>query len=213
MDKTRKLYCYSHDEFDNLMEEMGWTDHPGIGVSTISICSKNEDDPYHWFENDVNEGCLLTNFNTDFDDVAPFWFGNCESKIYDDTLKTFLRTDGASESNKFFNYLQTYDDSYVMLHAMDYEQAFELAIWIEKQVHNKQDIYVHCSAGMSRSQGVVRYILDTYYDIDWKTRNDNPCLTPNMHVVMMLKRAKRWLDWNDWNYRYLSLPYNYKNLI
>jgi len=50
---------------------------------------------------------------------------------------------------------------------------------------------VHCRAGRSRSQGIFRYITEMYYKIyDEETcgRKDNPCFSPNMHVVRLLKR-------------------------
>ena len=51
-----------------------------------------------------------------------------------------------------------------------------------------KDFYIHCTAGLSRSQGVARFILDMYPDMEYKTRKDNPCKTPNFHVVTLLKR-------------------------
>ena len=53
-----------------------------------------------------------------------------------------------------------------------------------------KDFYIHCSAGVSRSQGIARYILDMYTEFDYKTRKDNPCITPNITVTAMLKRIK-----------------------
>ena len=38
---------------------------------------------------------------------------------------------------------------------------------------------------MSRSQGVVRFILDTYPD--YREHPDNHCITPNREVVRKLK--------------------------
>ena len=58
-------------------------------------------------------------------------------------------------------------------------------------------MYIHCAVGASRSQGVVRYIVDTYGDeFDIKLNPNNPNNTYNPHVVMMLKRAYRKL-YND----------------
>ena len=52
-----------------------------------------------------------------------------------------------------------------------------------------KDFWIHCRAGQSRSQGIVRYILDCYPDIVWKTRLDNPCETPpNIDVVAKLEK-------------------------
>ena len=54
-----------------------------------------------------------------------------------------------------------------------------------------KDLYVHCMAGKSRSQAVVRYILDHYPDIyDVQSLNPaNPCLYPNILVKLRLNRA------------------------
>ena len=80
------------------------------------------------------------------------------------------------------------------MHALNYTEAKRLVEFIDGRIKEGDNIYVHCSAGASRSQGVVRYILDTYPDIDWETRKDNPCLTPNYHVIRMLKRIYRNLN-------------------
>lgn len=69
------------------------------------------------------------------------------------------------------------------------EMADKIVRFIDK--NNNKNIAVHCAAGASRSQGIVRYINDTYYDHEWETRESNPCLCPNMYVVMMLKRKYR----------------------
>ena len=84
-----------------------------------------------------------------------------------------------------------------VLHALDYEEAFDLAKWIDFRIKYDETIYIHCAVGASRSQGVVRYIVDTYkYDYDIRLNPNNPNNTYNPHVVMMLKRAYRKL-YND----------------
>jgi protein tyrosine phosphatase len=75
-----------------------------------------------------------------------------------------------------------------MLHILDYEEAFKLVKWIDERIKQDEIIYIHCAAGVSRSQAIVRYILDTYFDHQWKTRKENPPICPNIHVVRMLKR-------------------------
>ena len=65
----------------------------------------------------------------------------------------------------------------------------KLAEFIENNINS--DFYVHCEAGYSRSQGVVRYILDVYGEENFETRRCNPCRTPNLFVTAMLKRAYR----------------------
>lgn len=68
------------------------------------------------------------------------------------------------------------------------EQAKETLEFIES--HLGEEIIVHCKAGMSRSQGVARFILDTWPDLYEEDKN-NPCLTPNIEVVSKLKQAWR----------------------
>lgn len=71
------------------------------------------------------------------------------------------------------------------------EQAKQCVEFIEQ--NRGKNFYIHCRAGKSRSQGICRYILDMYgkeygYDETKSCRKDNPCLTPNIRVVSMLKR-------------------------
>ena len=84
-----------------------------------------------------------------------------------------------------------------ILHALDYEEAFDLVKWIDFRIKHDETIYIHCAVGASRSQGVVRYIVDTYGDeFDIKLNSNNPNNTYNPHVLMMLKRAYRELFMN-----------------
>ena len=100
------------------------------------------------------------------------------------------------ESNELFNfYKEDENGKHLDLRLFNYEQAYLLAAWINVQILNGHDnFYVHCAAGMSRSQAIVRYIIDTYVDYDWKTRKENPCDYYNNHMLLMLKRATRNLN-------------------
>lgn len=78
----------------------------------------------------------------------------------------------------------------VSLTGISQEQADRLCEFIER--NQDKDFYIHCEAGLSRSQGVVRYILDVYgEDHDFETLRTNPCRTPNLYVTALLKRAYR----------------------
>ena len=195
----RNILCYSHVEFDKIMENNGWIETLPKGVSCVSICSPNEGDlAEHWFKNDwnINIGKVKDYriFNLDIDDLSPFWFENHESKCYDDALELF-NNGKVKESNRYFNYLHISgaNKEWVdIVHALDYEEAYNLVDWIDWRIKHDETIYVHCAVGASRSQGVVRYIVDTYggeYDI--RLNPNNPNNTYNPHVVMMLKRAYR----------------------
>ena len=73
--------------------------------------------------------------------------------------------------------------------AITQEQAEEIFMFVED--HLDKDILIHCRACKSRSQGVFRYILDTYPDYyeECEENKINPCLTPNIEVVRKCKRA------------------------
>ena len=197
----RNILCYSHVEFDKIMENNGWIETLPKGVSCVSICSPNEGDlAEHWFKNDWNsiledgETRNSRAFNLDIDDLSPFWFENHESECYDNALELF-NNGKVKESNRYFNYLHISgaNKEWVdIVHALDYEEAYNLVDWIDWRIKHDETIYVHCAVGASRSQGVVRYIVDTYggeYDI--RLNPNNPNNTYNPHVVMMLKRAYR----------------------
>ncbi len=186
----KNILCYSYHDFNQIMRDRNWYEHPGVNCSVISICSPNKYDlSEHWFKDDCH-GMIESVFNLDINDEGPFWFNEYASENYDKSLEYFLKGN-LKMSNAYFN-LTT--DSYgTFIHVMNYEEAFDLAKWIDKRIHDFDNtIYIHCGAGASRSQGVVRYILDTYgKEFEIKTNPNNLCLTPNMHVVIMLKRAYR----------------------
>lgn len=75
--------------------------------------------------------------------------------------------------------------------AISKEQAKEIVDFIELNL-GKQFI-IHCKAGKSRSQGIARFILDTYPDYyeECLENKYNPCLYPNITVLTSLKRAYR----------------------
>lgn len=198
----RKLYCYSHNEFDNIMDNYGWFANPPFNVATISIVSYNpsEYDSPHYYDGDYNNGYAGNNFNLDVDDIGPFWWETKENELYDkawDLFEDYLTTHDKmylNRSNAYFNYFRTLNDyTPQVLHVMNCEEAFYLMQYIEEKILNNKvsEIYVHCGAGVSRSQAVVRYILDTYYEYNWVIRKTNPPQTPNVHILSMLKRAYR----------------------
>jgi len=183
---SRRLYCYSHSEFDEVMLANGWTQFPGNGrVSTISICSEYDSDQDHWFDDNV-----VSNINLDFCDEDPLkWWPS--GTDYDTLLDEYL-ANGYDDVNPEHNKFAHYDENGNIYTVMTYADAFRLVQWIDKRIAiYGAEFFIHCSAGKSRSQGVVRYILDTYPNIEWKTRQSNPCVTPNWHVVTMLKRASQ----------------------
>lgn len=196
--EIRNILCYSHITFDKIMENNKWIDKLPLGVSAISICSPNEIDlAEHWFKNDYNTLGKDHNprvFNLDIDDLSPFWFENHESECYDTALDLY-NNEKIKQSNAYFSHLYISGENKErvdVVHALDYEESFKLVRWIDRRIKYDETIYIHCAVGASRSQGVVRYIVDTYgneYDI--RLNPNNPNNTYNPHVVMMLKRAYR----------------------
>ena len=217
----KNILCFDHLSFDMIMEDNGWTETPPEGVSCISICSPNEADlAEHWFKNDFHsegEDIIARVFNLDIDDASPFWFDNHESKCYDDSLDLY-KNNKTKQSNAYFNhiYISGKNKEYInMLHVLDYEEAFDLAKWIDWRIKYDDTMYIHCAVGASRSQGVVRYIVDTYgNDYDIKLNPNNPNNTYNPHVVMMLKRAYRELYMNDIDDSYFeTAPMKFDGMI
>jgi predicted protein tyrosine phosphatase len=191
------LYCYSKEDFEKTALSLGWKKEPGPTCAVISIGCTNEYERPHMYNNDTPSV-----LNVDFDDVSPeTWWNESDTEVdhYDETMNMYIRErqkeSEHTESNKMF--WKVYEDKNdegevtgkTVIHAMDYEQADKMERFIEQCVEKNLHIYVHCAAGASRSQAVVRYILDTYQDVHWMTRQANPCRTPNIHVVRMLKRA------------------------
>lgn len=71
------------------------------------------------------------------------------------------------------------------------EQAEKFLEWFEQRKEQGKNFYIHCEAGLSRSQGFIRFILDCYPEITWLLRMSNPCMYPNFYVVSTLKDAWR----------------------
>lgn len=191
------LYCYSKEDFDKTALSLGWKKEPAQTVAVISIGCTNEYERPHMYGNDTPRV-----LNVDFDDVSPeIWWNESDADVdyYDEAMNMYVRERQQgkehTESNRMFWRVDEdkNEDGEVIsksvIHAMDYEQADKIERFIEMCVEKNLHIYVHCAVGASRSQAVVRYVLDTYPDVHWMTRQANPCLTPNIHVVRMLKRA------------------------
>ena len=206
----RNILCFDHLSFDMIMEDNGWIETLPKGVSCISICSPGEGDlAKHWFKDYITIGLHPAKnyrvFNLDIDDISPFWFKNHESECYDKSLELYL-DNKVKQSNMYFSnlYISGKNKEFVnVVHALDYEEAFDLVKWINWRIKEDDTIYVHCAAGVSRSQGVVRYIVDTYSnDYDIKLNEFNPNNTYNPHVVTMLKRAYRtkFMNYDNENY-------------
>ena len=156
-----KLWCNSFQGFKKILETNNWNDsNLPDNVAFISICCTET-------ENSSYETHLLSDnhdnvINLDFDDINGY------------TLKD-----------------QFPDDDYVKdnpARGLNDEQGLQLVKFIENNIG--KDIYVHCSAGVSRSQGIVKFILEYYNDYykESDTNPDNPCKMPNQHVFDVLRK-------------------------
>lgn len=156
-----KLWCNGFQGFKKILETNNWNDsNLPDNAAFISICCTETD-------NSSYETHLLSDnhdnvINLDFDDINGY------------TLKN-----------------QFPDDDYVKdnpARGLNDEQGLQLVKFIENNIG--KDIYVHCSAGVSRSQGVVKFILEYYNDYykESDTNPDNPCKMPNQHVFDVLRK-------------------------
>lgn len=166
----KKIYCYSHPEFDLICHNQGWNDFniPENSAFISIIGTKECQDHYlnekedHWFSSGKSNQVL----NLEFDDISN---------------ETF------SWKGHIFNGISS-------------EQAKEVVDFIDSNINC--DFYIHCRAGRSRSQGIVRFMLDMYPTKFEEGRQlENPCISPNYYVVKQLKRAyyeknNLWVDEN-----------------
>lgn len=130
----------------------------------------------NWNDNNIPDNCAFISI--------------CEPNYQDEKLGLYH---WFSKNRDNIINLDFYDiDSYKLsenesIKGLSDKQAEELYQFIENNLG--KDFYIHCAAGMSRSQGVAKYITDTYFDIYPKEslRIENPCEFPNLHVVSLLK--------------------------
>jgi predicted protein tyrosine phosphatase len=182
-----KLYCYSIEGFKKAMEQMGYgrNDEKILekdNIAVISICcTDTSPEEYkgmfseeHYFYNKSNSKNVL---NIRFDDIDPrLWHG------HDFDL------DNASEDD----FLYDLKDKKTSPKALGWKQAQEIVAFVVKNLGN--DFYIHCSAGVSRSQAIVKFILDSFSfpgnkKFNYKILPENPPVQPNIHVLTMLKRT------------------------
>lgn len=157
-----KVWCESFEGFKSLMNKNNWNNETlPDDVAIISICEPNAKDEYHIFKSKDNV------INLDFYDITDY---NLLYAYGDDITESEV---------KYANSIKGLTD----------KQANELFNFIEHNIG--KDFYIHCSAGVSRSQGVVRFILDCYSDIYNEINSNNPCEFPNIHVVSLLKKRFR----------------------
>lgn len=169
-----KLLCVSQGWFDEIMLWLGWDDEhlPSEEHALISITESDEKSRCsHWFKRDHKNV-----INLHFDDI------DGESEIWKD-YKRYSNGD-----------IQYRDQR---LHPMHRVEAQALLRFIN--YHKGKRFIIHCQAGVSRSQAVVRFILDTFpeeYNITDCWQKNLP-ITPNVYVLALLKRW--WRNFEEWN--------------
>lgn len=161
-----KLWCTSFIQFKRIAYKNEWDEVVPDDVAVISINnseSVGSIEEYHICKNADNV------LNLDFDDVSPETF-----RLSDDTENFIYCTDEGKE---------------VILQFFTNAMAEKAVDFIEK--NKNKNFYIHCSAGVSRSQAFVRYIKNVYYDREWETNPDNPCEFPNGFVYSKLMQTYR----------------------
>ena len=168
--RSQKLYCFSARDFADEMFENGWTnDTLPPNVACIEICSTEDE---------------LENFGEDFASEDGPWF--LEGEDFGDLPDNVLKVN----FDDILDNVEVIRDG-KFSRGITPEQATKIVKFIDKNID--KDFYIHCHAGLSRSQAVVQYILDTYPNHNWEVRSDNP---PdhgliNQRVLAMLKQAAR----------------------
>lgn len=158
-----KLWCTSFIQFKQIAYKNEWDETVPDDIAIISICnSQNFEGEYHI----CNSENVL---NLNFDDVSPESF-----RLSDDT--------------ESFTY-QSYDGKEINLQFFTKSMADECVRFIER--NKNKNFYIHCSAGISRSQAFVKYIKNVYNDINWITNPNNPCEFPNGFVYSQLMKSYR----------------------
>lgn len=165
-----KLWCVGFNEFEKLAKHNGW--HLGV-PSNVAIISINNgtyfDGEYHVCK---DAGNVL---NLNFDDADPIGYG-------------------LDEDTEFYSY-NAPGTKNVTIGFFTNDMSKRAVKFIEDVIENNKlngvDFYIHCSAGVSRSQAFVKYIKNVYYFLDWETNPNNPCLHPNGFVFQKLMQAYR----------------------
>lgn len=157
----QKLWCTGFKEFQDLVKINRWSENV---PNTIAIISINNRIPTDGETHLCNGDNVL---NLDFDDIDPTSIG------LPDTTEEYSFT----------------DDGYLKVFFFTDSMAKEAIDFIER--HKEKNFFIHCSAGISRSQAFVKYIKNVYFDIDWETNPGNPCLHANGFVYQKLMHAYR----------------------
>lgn len=154
----KRLYCYSNLAFMRVMSENDWRDDVPPGVAVISITGTAD---------------VQDRYGPRFADADRHWFPASTDRILN------IEFDDITEDSMDIGNRQ-------VAKGISLAQADEIVRFIER---NKNcDFYIHCHAGVSRSQAVVLYILD-FYKTDWVTLGSTAA--HNSYVYRQLVIARR----------------------
>lgn len=155
------LMCYSQINFVSKMKEMGWLTIEDLPKDVAIISICNTTDNICKDEYHMFEDCPQV-LNLNFDDFIPS-IHKINGTIWD-----------IGDGRKAYSFNEN--------------MAKKAVKFIDEHINS--NFYVHCAAGISRSQAFIRFI-ETNYDREWKTSKSNPCLHPNIYVLLLLNKVKR----------------------
>lgn len=157
----QKLWCTSFLEFKKNAYKNKWDIEVPDSIAIISINNSE----YNSVPGEYHI-CRDSNnvLNLNFDDSDPMAYDlDDDASIYTDHFNTI----------KFF----------------DNNMAEKAVRFIE--FNKNKDFFIHCSAGISRSQAFVKYIINTYIDKEFHTNPNNPCEFANGFVYHKLNEMYR----------------------
>lgn len=153
------IYIFSHSDFDKYCENQEWYDS---NVESLNDCA---------FISIIGTKACRKEY---LHDEQGHWFKEPHPNVlnleFDDLEKDYIWHGHTFE-------------------AMKEEDAIKCVEFIENNIG--KDFCIHCKAGQSRSQAFFRFMVDFYNDVYTEDcgRKENPCVSPNMHVIRLLKRA------------------------
>lgn len=158
----QKLWCTGFNNFKKLVETNNWESYLPEDIAVISIINgKDCGNPEEYHILNTSDRVL----NLEFDDVSPEAFGLSDNS---ETMR--------------------YDEDTVLEFFTDF-QAKNIINFVENNLNC--NFFIHCSAGVSRSQAITKFILLNYSDRDWELNQDNPIMFPNGFIYQKLNKIFR----------------------
>ena len=159
-----QVICVNKRDFERICREERWSDeNPPETWALISICCNRE--------------------------VADFVLMDGDEHFFSEEHPNVLNVefDDITEDEKVFDGSDYGFDGKLTARGITPDAADRIVRYIED--HRDMDFLIHCRAGKSRSQGVVRYILD-FYPGPITTNRNNPCRYYNTHTYTALRKAR-----------------------